>query len=335
MLTRLDVSDDSIIACLHACFGLRISQVTFLPIGYADSAVYQVTTDDDTPYFLKLRRGDFNDVAVTVPAFLHAQGIRSVMAPIATTAGRLWARAHGFVWLLYPFFEGRSGFEVALSHAQWIALGKTMKAVHTTRLPAGLTERVPREDYTPRWRDIAKAYHQRVEHSVCPDPVAASFAAFWTTERDEIEGIVGRAEQLAQALQSRAVDLVLCHNDLHGGNVLVGGNGELAIVDWDDPILAPRERDLMHMGGGVGSVGKQARETAWFYEGYGDTAIDPVALAYYRYERIVADIAVYAEQISGVQGSVEDRENGLRWLMRQFIPNGVVEIAHGSYPWPA
>ena len=86
------------------------------------------------------------------------------MAPIATITHQLSVRAHGFDWMLYPFFEGKNGFEVALSPAQWIALGESMKAVHTTILPAGLVERVPREAYSPRWRHMVKAFEQQVEH---------------------------------------------------------------------------------------------------------------------------------------------------------------------------
>ena len=44
-----------------------------------------------------------------------------------------------------------------------------------------------------------------------------------------------------------------------------------------------------------------------------------------------ADIAAYVEQICGMQGSVEDREEGLRQLTDQFLPNRVVEIAHRTY----
>ena len=105
----------------------------------------------------------------------------------------------------------------------------------------------------------------------------------------------------------------------------------MAIVDWDEVILAPKERDLMFVGVGQFGGWNQELEAAWFYAGYGPTAIDPVALAYYRYERIVADIAAYATQIFGRQGSAEDREQGLRQLMGQFLPNDVVEFAHRSY----
>jgi spectinomycin phosphotransferase len=252
------------------------------------------------------------------------------MAPIATSTHTLWVHAQGFDWILYPYFEGRTGFEVALSKTQWIALGESMHAIHTTLLPAALVERMPQENYSPRWRDIVKAFHKQVEQHRYDDPIAASLAAFWMTKRDEIQCIVERAEQLAQALQNRAITLVVCHSDLHGRNILVDANDELAIVDWDEPILAPKERDLMFIGGGVGGIWNNEQEARWFYQGYGPTEIDLLALSYYRYERIVVDIAEYSEQIFGMQGSVEERQKGLG-LMNQFLPNNVVDIAHRSY----
>ncbi len=102
--------------------------------------------------------------------------------------------------------------------------------------------------------------------------------------------------------------------------MLVGADDELAIVDWDEPILAPKERDLMFVGGVVGGVWNEARESAWFYEGYGHAEVDPIAPAYYRYE-----------QILGVQGSAEDREVGRRQQVAQLLPGSVIEIAHRTY----
>ncbi len=332
MLTPPDLANDSIIACMRANYDLRISQVAFLPIGAdVNSAVYRVTADDGTPYFLKLRRGNFDELAVAVPAWLHGQGIQRVMAPIATTTQQLWVHAHGFYWMLYPFFEGKNGYEVALSRAQWIALGESMRAVHSTILPAGLEARMRREDYAPRWRRMVQAFHQEVEHRAYDDPIAARFAAFWQTQREGIQRMVDRAAELAHALEHRAVDLVVCHSDLHAANVMLGADDALTIVDWDEIILAPKERDLMFVGGGLFGDWNQALEAAWFYQGYGKTEIDPFALAYFRYERIVWDIAAYAEQIFGMQGSVEDREEGLRQLMDQFLPNHVIDIAHRTY----
>lgn len=304
--------------------------MTFLPLGYVNSAVYRVAADTGISYFLKLRRGDVNPVAVALPAFLHAQGIRQVMAPIATTSGTLWARAQGFAWILYPFFAGKTGFDAALSKTHWIALGQSLNALHTTVLPADLAARVPREAYSPRWRERVKLFHQQVEQERFADPIAARFTAFWLTQRDEIRRMVARAEQLARALWQRAADFVVCHADLHGRNVLVRADDELAIVDWDEPILAPKERDLMFIGGGVGGIWNSEEDARWFYQGYGQTEIDLVALSYYRYERILVDIAEDAELIFGMHGSVDDRLKALQWS-NQFLPNNVVDIAHRTY----
>ena len=35
----------------------------------------------------------------------------------------------------------------------------------------------------------------------------------------------------------------------------IGTNGALYIVDWDELIMAPKERDLMYIGGGLMSSG--------------------------------------------------------------------------------
>lgn len=333
MLTPPALSTDTIIASLRDAYGLSISQVTFLPIGAdVNAAVYRLTADNGTPYFLKLKRDTGDEVAVAVPAFLHAQGILPVMAPLATATNQLWTSAHDFAWILYPYFDGRDGFETALTDAQWIAFGQTMRAVHAATLPPAMAQRVPREDYAPRWRDAVKDYDQQVTTHAYDDPTARRLAAFWISQRSAIHAMVDRAEQFAHMLQRRAdTAFVLCHADLHAGNVLLGANGELAIVDWDEPLFAPRERDLMFVGGGIGAVWNDAREASLFYDGYGPVEIDPFALAYYRYERIVADLAAYGAQIFDAQGSVEDREEGLRQLMGQFLPGGVVAIAHRTY----
>jgi spectinomycin phosphotransferase len=105
------------------------------------------------------------------------------------------------------------------------------------------------------------------------------------------------------------------------GNFLVDADDALYIIDWDNPILAPKERDLMFIGGAQGFRGYSAQEEEiLFYRGYGQTQIDPIALAYYRFERIVEDIAIYCEQLLSTQRGGEDREQSLHYLKPNFFP---------------
>jgi spectinomycin phosphotransferase len=123
---------------------------------------------------------------------------------------------------------------------------------------------------------------------------------------------------------------VLCHSDIHAGNVLIGANGSFHIVDWDDPILAPKERDLMYVGAGIGGIWNEAREEALFYGGYGRMDIDPIALAYYRHERIVEDIAIFCRQIFLSQDGGADREQALEHMRSNFLPGHTIDMARRS-----
>ena len=87
----------------------------------------------------------------------------------------------------------------------------------------------------------------------------------------------------------------------------------------------------MYAGGGLmGNRRTPQQEEALFYRGYGRVQIDPRALAYYRYERIVQDIAVYCEQLLLTDKGGPDREQSLRYLMSNFLPNSTIEIAYKS-----
>jgi hypothetical protein len=229
MLEKPDLDDDWIAGGLLRAYGVRAAAMEFLPVG-ADqaTAAYRVSADGGAVYFLKLRRGAFDPSSVILPQFLRDQGIDAIIAPLLTATGQPWAELGADAMILYPYVEGRNGFE----------------------------------------------------------------------------------------------------------------------VDWDDPIMAPKERDLMFAGGAQGFAGRSPEEEeALFYRGYGPVEVDAAALAYYRYERIVVDIALFAEEIVSAEPTEaaqptesaevaeaggEDRERSFRFLRSSFEPNGTIELAYRS-----
>lgn len=334
MLEKPDLQDEKIAACLQDAYRLPAAQVAFLPLGAdQNTAVYRVVTPDSTPYFLKLRSGVFDETSVDLPRFLSDQGIRAIIAPLPTAAGRLWASLGEFKTILYPFVHGQDGYQTDLTERHWREFGAVLNSIHTIALPAELARRIPPERYSPQWRQAVRRFLALVETETFADPIAVELAALLRARRAETLDLVERAEQRLQELQTRSQALVLCHSDLHAGNLLIDGRGALYIVDWDNPILAPRERDLMYPGGGQGFSGHTPQEEeVLFYQGYGPVQVDQAALAYYRYERIVQDIAIYCEQLLLTSEGGEDREQSLRYLESNFLPGGTLEITRQADP---
>jgi spectinomycin phosphotransferase len=332
MLEKPEIQDEEIIACLENEYGLRVEQIAFLPLGAdLNTAVYRLLTNDQTFYFVKLRQGDINRAAVTVPKYLSDLGIEQIIPPLPTQNGGLWASLRHFKLILYPYVEGRNGFERNLSDRQWVEFGTALKRFHSTEFPAVITRGIPREKFSPHWRDMVKTFLARIMEETFDDPVAADAAAFLKPQNAEMRALAERTEHLAGRLRKQPLEFILCHADIHAWNLLIADNGALYMVDWDTLIFAPKERDLMFVGGGLGGNGHSPQaEQALFFQGYGPTRIDPIALAYYRYERILEDIAVFCEQIFLADKGGEDRNQALEYLESNFLPNGVLEIARQS-----
>ena len=328
MLEKPDIKDEKIIACLQDEYGLPSVQITFLPLGAdQNTAVYRA----ETTYFVKLRSGVFDELSVLLPKFLGDQGTPQIITPLTTKAGQLWANLDDYKLILYPFIDGNNGYEKNLSDHHWVEFGRALKSIHTTEVPPALMRSIQKESYSPRWREMVKMFLKCIEDESFDDINKVKLAEFLKAKRAEILDLLGRAERHVQVLQNRPPELILCHSDLHAGNILIDINDEFYMVDWDNPILAPKERDLMFIGGGQFGVGHTPQEEeTLFYQGYGQTQINPFALAYYRYERIIQDIAVECEQIFSTRESREDREQAFKYLKSNFLPNNVIEIAYGS-----
>ena len=329
MLEKPELQDEILTAGLRDGYGLQDARVTFLPLGAdQNTAVYRVNAQDGTAYFLKLRRGPFDPLAVELPKYLSERGIAPVIAPLAARSGQLWAPLDPFTAILYPFIEGQDGYQAALSDRQWVDFGAALKALHTLHLPTNLAQRLKQESFSAKWRQATRKMLDQVEMESYADPVAVKCAALMKSRRQQALELVERAERCAKTLQSRPLEMVLCHTDLHAGNLLICPNGAFYLVDWDDALLAPRERDLMFIGGAQGFVGHTPQEEeALFYRGYGPVQVDPTALAYYRYERIIQDLAIFCQQLLLSSAGGEDREQAFQYLASNFLLGGTIEAA--------
>jgi spectinomycin phosphotransferase len=335
MLERPNLPDEKIIKCLHDSYGLSLWAFEFLPIGNdAATWVYRAAAEDDARYFVKLRKGKPYEPSVAIPRYLKDSGMAQIIEPLRTKAGALWQGLDGFTLFVYPFVDGRSGMDAGLTDEQWIEYGAAVRHIHTTTLPPTLAQQLPRETFVPhpRWCGNVKRLQAEIHDKEYDSPAEQELAAFWRARREEIGRIVARTEELGRKLQERPAEFVLCHSDIHVANLLLDETGKLYVIDWDQPMLAPKERDLVYiLGAAIGQVVTGPREEELFFRGYGRTGVDPLALTYYRYEWVVQDLGAYAEQVFfDPEVSEATKQDAAEGLFVLFRPGSSVESAYRS-----
>ncbi|MGH2346383.1 MAG: phosphotransferase enzyme family protein [Chloroflexota bacterium] len=324
-----NLSDEILRASLRADYGIAAADLAFLSLGHDSSAwVYRARTADDTSYFLKVRTRVVNEPGLLVPRYLHDHGIARVAAPLPTTAGTPWTRVADYVLILYPFIAGTTGMERGLSDRQWIDYGALLRQIHAAALPPDLARVPARESFVPGGAGAVRKLDAHIADQEFDDPAARALAAFWRARRADIRTLLNGAEDLGRRLAQTKPPLVLCHADIHTANVLVDTEGQVWIVDWDETILAPCERDLMFVVGGIigGLVGPRREEL--FFQGYGAATVDPLALAYYRYAWAVGDIGAFGEEVffRPDLGPIT-RQAAVELFMSLFMPGNIVELA--------
>lgn len=334
MLEKPDLHDEKIVACLRDDYGAQAVSVEFLPLGYdANAGVYRVEVADGDAYFLKAKKGGVDATSLAVPRALRDAGIAQIAAPLLTRDGRLSADADAFALIVYPFIEGTTVMESGLSDDGWRELGAVVRRMHETRLPDDLARQLARESFVPPKIDLLRAVDAAVMARSFEAPYQREMAALWRGQRDLILTIADRAETYGRLLQSRSLPFVLCHADIHTANVLVDAEGQFFIVDWDGAMLAPKERDLMFVtaagAGAVVAYGDRARDA--FFRGYGEVEIDPLAIAYYRCDWVVQDVAEFGHTIL-LQEDVGDETKAdiLRNVTGIFEPCNTAEVAYQS-----
>jgi spectinomycin phosphotransferase len=326
------VDTEKISASLEAHYDLSVASVAFLPIGYdPNAAVYEVVSGDAGCYFLKVRFGPIHEPGLLVPRALIDLGVRNVLAPLRTRSSDLWCPLGGYPGygiVLYPFVRGENAMVAGLSDDQWREFGATLRDVHASELGARQRGRLPLETFSLPSAVLVRRLLPLVEETGFEGAAATRLAAFLRERAGQIRGMLTRVEALGSELRTKAFEYVLCHADIHAANILVGEDGRIHLIDWDGPLIAPRERDLLFVVGSKIARTVEPREEELFFEGYGPVEVDPAALIYYRYERIIEDIgeigkSVFLDPSLGERARAEEAELAMSF----FAPGGDIDRA--------
>jgi spectinomycin phosphotransferase len=323
MLEDPGLDQRELAASVRAGFGIEATGFTFVPGFDMRAASYEVASTDGR-WFAKVRFGPVADAPLEVPRALLDAGVTNVLAPIRTLTSTLWhPMPDGRTVVAYPFVAGRNAMDAGMTGDQWRTFGTALHAVHESGLEARFADRLPAETFALPSAAMVRSVLV-LEPSVA-SPAGDRLRDVLREQRGRIGSMVERAEELGARLGAKPFARVLCHADIHAANLLVADDGRIFLVDWDGPMLAPRERDLLFVIGGGITRKVTPQEEAWFFEGYGQVGIDREAIVYYRYERVLEDIGEIGRSVFGDAIPESSREAQVQLLERTFESGAKVE----------
>ncbi|MEV1108361.1 phosphotransferase [Micromonospora sp. NPDC049751] len=283
-------------------------------------------TDDGGRYAVKVSGGG-TPAGLIVAAHLAERGVPGVAAPVRTRAGRLYAERDGVRLSVVPWVSDLRALDGPMSEAHWRAYGELLAAVHAVPVTGELERLLPGGgDAYPSilaaTRDVAGRLRDQVDSG---DPLVADLAARWAANADRVSTLLAGVERLAA---HRSGSAVVCHGDPHLGNLLLGPDGQVWLIDWDDAVLAPRECDLMFVVGGVLAFAPITPEQERaVLAGYGAVDIDAARLAWFLAVRALDDLSDWTRQALDPTGGPDDRATAARIVRGLVSPVGLVTLA--------
>ncbi|GAB3472952.1 phosphotransferase family protein [Nocardiopsis coralliicola] len=227
-----------------------------------------------------------------------------------------------------PWIEGPTAMDTGLDAGGWRAFGALLAALHALDPGDELRAALPRERFDAGYWAAEFLRVDAAADRPPADATAEHAAALWEKHRAALHTAHRTALAAAAELQGRAAEFasVPCHADPHLGNVLASQDGPV-LIDFDDAVLAPPERDLMFVLGGGVLAGQpaSAADQDHFASGYGTLRPDPRLLTYYRCLRTLEDAAELAD--AALDPDAADRAFALHHLSGLFSPTGLLAQA--------
>src|SRR5256884_9066690 len=284
------IPEEHLRACLQDQYDLYPVTLEFLPLGLDYHAgVCRMVSEQETAYLLKVTSRSLYEPGYLVPGYLRDQGITSVVAPLPTKSNTLWTQIGSWTVIVYPFLDGDTSF-MGMTNEQWKEVGTIFQRIHQVWLePVGF-ESLRKETFDPteyaRWIRAFETQHLHSRHGRSGS--ARALRTDWRAHQSTIHTGVTSLEKLAEVLKARPFPYVICHADLHPANLIRDHAGHVFVIDWDEVMLAPKERDFIFV---------REPQAEAFFQGYGQVEIDWMALTYYHWERVVQDVIACAQDV--------------------------------------
>ena len=250
MRTEPDISKQDLAAMLRYEYGVDVMRFTFIPKGFA-SHLYAAHLSDGGRVFVKMVHPE--PLAASDPEFYlpltwnlcHKGLYRNLPYPLRNRSGEFVSSFAGRPLVLFPFIEG----ETLEDETKWTdglvaALGHAVGMIHRSMPEIGV-EKPFVEGYEVRFQGALLDSIAELRAAGSADTAGRrALRDALLPHADALRARLGRLAALQTRVREINPEMVVCHTDIHGGNMMLDPQGELYILDWENAMIAPPEHDL-------------------------------------------------------------------------------------------
>lgn len=317
MISAPNIDEAKLKTTLEILYGINISQLIFIPRGES-SWGYKVETKDNN-YFLKLYKNKypFLKEAAELTYMLYYEGdIAEIVHALKSKNGKAVNTFENYPFILSNYIVGKEVAEQKLIDSQIEELGGILGRIHNSTSLIG--DYPKKETFESKDKDnFFKVLMRIKQHKPGENDFQKQFIDLLMPLEDRIIQEFESLKNLKEVLVKKQLTFVICHSDTTQGNILIGDDGKLYLIDWDTPLLAPKERDLLFFTYNLQS----------FMKGYtsivGQTKLDEDAKQFYIHEWNVQEIADLGNKILFQTNSDEQNKHDLAELIHFLEYSGI------------
>lgn len=219
-------------------YGFRIKNTVAAPRQFV-AETYIIETQDAKKYFCKLV-----DKVLFIPNIIrslpickemHDKGIKRISYPITSKEG-LYVQLDDTLIVLFNFIPAEQSYDYNMRE-----FGKLTATIHA--LTPSITTSIPKESFKFEHEPLFLRHFQEGLNSASNNSVEKNLKVLLKKHERMLQRLYESFAALQKKYQGSKTNLVITHGDAPG-NVLVKSFDDIYLIDWDEILLAPCERDM-------------------------------------------------------------------------------------------
>ncbi len=302
MLSEPSINSNEIRTKIEEIYGKSVINLTSVREGET-SWGYKVETQNNEIFFFKIYASleDYKLRFDLIFKLFNNCGIRNITHPIKTHKGEYVIHLDKYPVALFNFISGFNASEKPLNEKERFRLGELIGRIHKAK--DTLDFQLMEDFIYGNTKRLLETLENASLYIHDESQYRRKVALLLIENKEKLLNHLHILEEQGYKLRSQQLDFVICHGEPHQWNTMVNEQGEIFLVDWDDSLLAPKEKDLIFI-----------KNDTIKLEGYrsiiGDFKLNEDVLHFYDLEWSISEIDVWSSKLLfGVANDIQNQHD--------------------------